>query len=166
MDKHVDLQEEYGLFIDGEFRPASDGAKMTTTCPANGEKLAEFAAATEQDVNDAVAGAWKAYESWKKTSPKQRGAILRKIAGIIDENAERLAMIESLDNGKPIRETLNIDIPLSADHFRYFASCIEADEGSATVIDERYMSLVLREPIGVVGPVSYTHLTLPTNSLV
>ncbi|MGI6535686.1 MAG: aldehyde dehydrogenase family protein [Eggerthellaceae bacterium] len=153
MDKHVDLQEEYGLYIDGEFRPASDGAKMTTTCPANGEKLAEFAAATEQDVNDAVAGAWKAYESWKKTSPKQRGAILRKVADIIDENAERLAMIESLDNGKPIRETLNIDIPLSSDHFRYFASCIEADEGSATVIDERYMSLVLREPIGVVGQI-------------
>jgi acyl-CoA reductase-like NAD-dependent aldehyde dehydrogenase len=153
MDEKVKLQDRYGLYIDGEFRPASDGGTFETTCPANGQHLATCAAATADDVDAAVRGAWKAYESWKHTSNKQRAAILRQVADIIEANKEHLALVESMDNGKPIRETLNVDVPLSIDHFRYFASCIEVDEGAATVINERYLSLVLREPIGVVGQI-------------
>jgi aldehyde dehydrogenase (NAD+) len=84
---------------------------------------------------------------------KERAAILNKIADIIDENKEHLAMVESLDNGKPIRETMNVDIPLAAQHFRYFAGCILADEGTANVLDGNTLSLILREPIGVVGQI-------------
>ena len=149
----ITFKPTYQLYINGTFRDASDGRTIPVYNPSNGEKLSEIAAATKADVDDAVKGAWEAFASWKKTTTKQRAAILRKIADVIDQNAEELAMIETLDNGKPIRETRNIDIPLAADHFRYFASVIEAEEGSATVLDNRYLSLVLREPIGVVGQI-------------
>ena len=82
-------------------------------------------------MDDAVREAWKAFETWKKVPTSERAAILNKIADIIDANTEHLAMVESLDNGKPIRETMAIDIPLSAKHFRYFAGCIMAEEGSS-----------------------------------
>jgi len=153
MSSQVKLQEKYGLYINGEFRDASDGGTFESTCPANGEKLAVCAEATKEDVDAAVAGAWKAFETWKKTTVKQRVAILRKIADVLDENKEFIAKVEMMDNGKPIRETLNVDLPLSVDHFRYFASCLEADEGSATIIDGRFLSIILREPIGVVGQI-------------
>ena len=83
----------------------------------------------------------------------ERAAILNKVADIIDENKEFLAMVESVDNGKPIRECMAIDVPMSADHFRYFAGCIMAEEGSATMLGESTLSLILREPIGVVGQI-------------
>ena len=148
-----ELQNRYQLFIGGQWRDASDGEFFTTKCPANGEKLAECAQATKEDVDDAVREAWKAFETWKKVPTSERAAILNKIADIIDANTEHLAMVESLDNGKPIRETMAIDIPLSAKHFRYFAGCIMAEEGSANVLDEQFLSLILREPIGVVGQI-------------
>ena len=148
-----ELQNRYQLFIGGQWRDASDGEFFTTKCPANGEKLAECAQATKEDVDDAVREAWKAFETWKKVPTSERAAILNKIADIIDANTEHLAMVESLDNGKPIRETMAIDIPLSAKHFRYFAGCIMADEGSANILDEQFLSLILREPIGVVGQI-------------
>ena len=91
--------------------------------------------------------------SWSKTSPIERQNLLLKIADIIDENKERLALVETLDNGKPIRETMAADIPLGSDHFRYFAGCLRAWEGSATMLDDNTMSLVLHEPVGVVGQV-------------
>ncbi|MGB4511931.1 MAG: aldehyde dehydrogenase family protein, partial [Thermacetogeniaceae bacterium] len=109
--------------------------------------------ASRNDVDAAVKAAQKAFESWKKTSPAERAAILLKIADLIDENAEKLAMIETLDNGKPIRETTAIDIPLGADHFRYFASAVRMEEGSVAMIDDNTMSIILREPIGVVGQI-------------
>ena len=148
-----ELQNRYQLFIGGQWRDASDGEFFTTKCPANGEKLAECAQATKEDVDDAVREAWKAFETWKKVPTSERAAILNKIADIIDANTEHLAMVESLDNGKPIRETMAIDIPLSAKHFRYFAGCITAEEGSANILDEQFLSLILREPIGVVGQI-------------
>lgn len=151
--KNIKLLEQYQLFIDGKWRDAADGKTFETYCPANGERLAACAQATNSDVDDAVAAAWKAWESWKKTTPAERAAILNKIADIIDQNKEHLAMVETLDNGKPIRETLNVDIPLAADHFRYFAGAILAEEGSATMLDENTLSLILREPIGVVGQI-------------
>ncbi|HHV41961.1 MAG TPA: aldehyde dehydrogenase family protein [Clostridiaceae bacterium] len=149
----VNLQDRYQLFIGGKWVDASDGAVFTATNPANGEKLAECAQATREDVNKAVDEAWKAFETWKHSTITERVEILYKIADIIDENTEYLAMVETLDNGKPIRETMAIDIPLSSAHFRYFAGCIMAEEGSAKIIDETWLSLILREPIGVVGQI-------------
>ena len=97
--------------------------------------------------------AWKAFDSWKKTTPAERAAILNKIADIIDENREHLALVETLDNGKPIRETLNVDVPYASRHFRYFAGCILAEEGSASIVEGTNLSIILREPIGVVGQI-------------
>lgn len=149
----VTLQDTYQLFIGGQWRDASDGAVFKTKCPADGEILAECAQATREDVDAAVQAAWKAFETWKNVSVNERAAILNKIADIINENKEFLAMVESLDNGKPIRETMAVDIPLSAQHFRYFAGCIMAEEGSANMLGTDTMSLILREPIGVVGQI-------------
>lgn len=150
---NVNLKEHYGLYIGGKFVPASDGAEFETTNPATGEHLAYCAEATWEDVDAAVNAAWKAFPAWKKVDPIQRAEILNKIADRIDENAELLATVETLDNGKPIRETMAIDVPLSSDHFRYFASAIRTEQGTATVLDGGYLSMVLREPIGVVGQI-------------
>ncbi|CUX30840.1 aldehyde dehydrogenase family protein [Clostridium sp. C105KSO13] len=147
------LQEKYQLFIGGKWKDASDGKTFKTTCPADGRVLAECAEATKEDVDEAVQAAWKAFESWKHVSVNERAAILNKVADIIDENKVRLAMIESVDNGKPVRETLGVDIPMAAQHFRYFAGCIMAEEGSAKMLDEHTMSIILREPLGVVGQI-------------
>ena len=146
---NVNLKEHYGLYIGGKFVPASDGAEFETTNPATGVHLAYCAEATWEDVDAAVNAAWKAFPAWKKVDPIQRAEILNKIADRIDENAELLATVETLDNGKPIRETMAIDVPLSSDHFRYFASAIRTEQGTATVLDGGYLSMVLREPIGV-----------------
>lgn len=147
------IQDKYQLFINGQWKDASDDSVFKTTCPANGELLAECAQATKEDVDEAVDVAWKAFKLWKKTTSNERATILNKIADIIDANAEHLAMVESLDNGKPIRETMSIDIPLAAQHFRYFAGCIMAEEGSANMLGDKILSLILREPIGVVGQI-------------
>ena len=147
------INENYKLFIDGKWVDGKEGKTFKTYNPANGELLATCVEAGKEDVDYAVASAWKAFESWKKVSPKDRAAMLLKIADLIDENAEKLAMVETLDNGKPIRETIGIDIPLSSDHFRYFASAIRTEEGQATMIDDDTMSIILREPIGVVGQI-------------
>lgn len=150
---NVNLKEHYGLYIGGKFVPASDGAEFETTNPATGEHLAYCAEATWEDVDAAMNAAWKAFPAWKKVDHIQRAEILNKIADRIDENAELLATVETLDNGKPIRETMAIDVPLSSDHFRYFASAIRTEQGTATVLDGGYLSMVLREPIGVVGQI-------------
>ncbi len=147
------FQESYDLYIGGKWQPASDGSTFASMNPANGEHLANCAQATQDDVDAAVKAAWKAFPEWKKTTPAERAKILNQIADVIEENMEHLAMVETLDNGKPIRETMAIDIPLSAQHFRYFAGAILADEGTATVLDENFLSIVLREPIGVVGQI-------------
>lgn len=149
----INIQKKYQLFIDGEWRDASDGTTIKTYNPATGELLSEIADATEKDVDAAVKAAKKAFETWGKTTPAERAILLNKIADIIDKNAEYLATIETMDNGKPIRETTGADIPLAADHFRYFAGVIRADEGVASNIDENTLNLILREPIGVVGQI-------------
>lgn len=149
----VELQKKYQLFIDGEWKDASDKATLKTYNPATGELLAEIADASEKDVDEAVRAGHKAFQTWAKTTVTERAAILNKIADIIDANKEFLATVETMDNGKPIRETMAADIPLAADHFRYFAGAIRAEEGSSTMIDENTLSLILREPIGVVGQI-------------
>ncbi len=153
MDVRKYIKESYKLFIGGEWVDASDGGTFKSYCPANGEELSVCAEATRDDVDKAVKAAWKAFETWKNTTVAERADILMKIADVIDENKELLAMVESLDNGKPIRETMAIDVPYSSDHFRYFAGVIRAEEGSASMLDNNTLSLILREPIGVVGQI-------------
>lgn len=144
---------QYKLYIDGKWVEAQGGKTFKAICPANGQELSLCSDAGPQDVDDAVKAAWKAWETWKDVSPQERSAMLLKIADLIDANAERLAMIETLDNGKPIRETRGIDVPLSSDHFRYFAAAIRTEEGQAVMIDKNTMSIILREPIGVIGQI-------------
>lgn len=147
------LQDKYLMYIGGEFVEASNGQYLESTNPANGEKLASFPNATKEDVDRAVRAAREAFQSFRRTTAAERAALLEKIAVVIETHCEELATIETLDNGKPIRETSAVDIPMSADHFRYFAAAIRADEGSLNVIDETTMSLVIREPLGVVGQI-------------
>ncbi|MDD4721914.1 MAG: aldehyde dehydrogenase family protein [Acidaminococcaceae bacterium] len=147
------LQKEYQLYRNGGWYPASNGATFKATCPANGEELATCAEATAEDVDQAVKDAWIAWKTWKDTTPTERAALLCKIADVIDANTERLAMIETMDNGKALRETTLVDVPLASDHFRYFAAAIRAEEGTVNMIDNNTMSLVIREPIGVVGQI-------------
>lgn len=149
----VQLEQEYGLYIDGEFVSASDKATFDAASPADGSHLAKVAEATEADVNRAVEVAWEAFASFKKTSKQDRAKLLIKIAEAIEENADHLALVETLDNGKPIRETSGVDVPLAAAHFRYFAGVIEADEGTLNNLSDTQLSLVMREPLGVVGQI-------------
>lgn len=149
----VKLDKEYLLFIGGKWVKASDGATIKAICPADGSHLADVAEATEEDVDKAVKAAWKAFPEWKKVTKQERAKLLIKIANIIDENADYLAMVECLDNGKPIRECRYQDIPAASDHFRYFAGVIEAEEGTCNVLNNDEISFVIREPLGVVGQI-------------
>ncbi len=149
----IPVDKKYQLYIDGKWMDGQEGKTFETYCPANGEHLATCVDAGKGDVDLAVKAAWKAWETWKDVSPQERAALLLKIADLIDENAEKLAMVETLDNGKPIRETMAIDIPFSSDHFRYFAAAIRTEEGQAVMIDKDHLSIILREPIGVVGQI-------------
>ena len=152
MAKNLNVfDKEYGLFINGEWKKG--GNLLSSFNPANGEELAKFVDASNADVDAAVAAAQEAFKTWRKTTVTERAAILNQIADVIDENTELFALQETLDNGKPIRETRAADIPLAADHFRYFAGVIRGEEGSATQLDEEDLSLILREPIGVVGQI-------------
>ncbi|MEZ7196956.1 aldehyde dehydrogenase family protein [Pseudodesulfovibrio karagichevae] len=147
------IDRSYQLYIDGKWVDAKDGKTFTAYCPANGEALATCVNAGKGEVDMAVAAAKKAFATWRNAPPQERAAYLLKIADLIDEQADRLALVETLDNGKPIRETRNIDVPLASDHFRYFASAIRTEEGSATMIDKNTMSIIINEPIGVVGQI-------------
>ncbi|MBP9625115.1 MAG: aldehyde dehydrogenase family protein, partial [Veillonella sp.] len=149
----VQLRETYGLLINNEWVPASDGATYDAYNPADGSLLAKCAEATKEDVDAAVAAATKAFETWKKTTPQERSEYLLKIADALEGHAEHFAMVETYDNGKPIRETRAVDVAFAIDHFRYFAGVIRAEEGSATMLDNNTLSLILNEPIGVVGQV-------------
>jgi len=147
------MDDSYKLYIDGQWVEASEGKTTATYNPATGELLATCADASRGDVDKAVKAAWKAWDSWKKVSPQVRSAMLLKIADLIDANAEKLALVETMDNGKPIRETMAVDVPLASDHFRYFAGAIRTEEGQAVMIDDNTMSIILREPLGVVGQI-------------
>ena len=149
----MQLKDHYGLLINGEWTAAEGGKEFETTNPATGEHLAWCADASAADVDRAVKAAQAAFPAWAAKSPAERAALLLKIADRIDEAAEQLATVETMDNGKPIRETKLVDVPLSSDHFRYFAGALRADEGEAVMIDENTLSIILREPIGVVGQI-------------
>lgn len=147
------IDAKYDLLINGEWVPAEGGETFETFNPATGEKLADCANASPADIDRAVEAARAAFPAWSKTAPAERANLLLKVADLIEANAEHLAMAETLDNGKPIRETTLVDVPLSVDHFRYFAGCLRAEEGSAVMIDENTLSIVVNEPVGVVGQV-------------
>ncbi|WP_313020868.1 aldehyde dehydrogenase family protein [Macrococcoides bohemicum] len=147
------LKEQYGLFINGEFVDAENKETLEVKSPATGEVLAKIAKATTGDVDKAVKAAGEAFKTWRYSTNTERAALLNKIADIMYENKDDLAMIESINSGKAIRESANIDIPMAADHFRYFAGVIMADEGTSKDLAENTLSIIRHEPIGVVGAV-------------
>ena len=149
----VSFKPRYGNFINGEFVPPLGGQYFTNSSPVNGQPIAEFPRSTAQDVERALDAAHAAAEAWGKTSVQDRARVLLKIADRIEQNLEVLAVTESWDNGKAIRETLNADVPLAADHFRYFAGCIRAQEGGVGEINEGTVAYHIHEPLGVVGQI-------------
>lgn len=153
IDIRNSLDKEYQLYIDGRWTSGSGNQKIISYNPSNGEKLAEFIDATHEDVDQAVEAATVAFEKWKDVDVVTRSNLLLKIADLIDANTEHLALVETLDNGKPLRETLSIDVPATADHFRYFAGVIRGEEGSVKEFDQETLSIVIKEPIGVVGQI-------------
>lgn len=147
------LDAEYKLFIGGKWIPASDGKTFETKCAANGAILAKCAEATKEDVDAAVKAGWDAFPAWAAKTPAERAILLNKIADIIDANAARLAMIEAMDKGTSLRETTFIDIPTTADQFRYYAGLIRGEEGSVTKVDANTIAMMVHEPLGVVGQI-------------
>ncbi|HLR09582.1 MAG TPA: aldehyde dehydrogenase family protein [Bacillota bacterium] len=149
----VNFQERYDNFIGGEYIPPKNGQYFENVTPVTGEVFCEIASSTKEDVELAVDAAHKAKDAWGKTSVTERANMLNKIADRIEENLEMLAVAETWDNGKPIRETLQADLPLAADHFRYFASAIRAQEGRISQIDNDTVAYHFHEPLGVVGQI-------------
>jgi acyl-CoA reductase-like NAD-dependent aldehyde dehydrogenase len=147
---------ETRLFIDGRFVDAAQGGRFTTVNPATGEPLAEMSAGTADDVDRAVAAARRAFRSgvWSKLAPRQRMDVLYRFAALVNEHAETLAVLETLDMGKPIADVVGGDLPAVIDTIRFMAECIDKVEGSVTNTDANVMHLVLREPYGVVGAIS------------
>ncbi|HHE64430.1 MAG TPA: aldehyde dehydrogenase family protein, partial [Bacteroidetes bacterium] len=118
---HIHIKQQYELYINGQFTKPTKGKYFDTINPANNKKIARVAEATEDDIDKAVEAARKAFNSWSKLSGKERGKYIFRIARLIQERAREFAVIESLDGGKPIRESRDIDIPLAANHFFYYA---------------------------------------------
>lgn len=149
----VSFKERYGNYINGEFVPPLAGQYFTNSSPVNGAVIAEFPRSGADDVEKALDAAHAAADVWGKTSVQDRARILLKIADRIEANLEILAVSETWDNGKAVRETLNADVPLAADHFRYFAGCIRAQEGGAAEINEHTAAYHFHEPLGVVAQI-------------
>lgn len=152
-DSLITLQQRYGNFINGEFVPPVKGEYFSNTSPVNGSVIGEFPRSGQEDVDNAVAAAHAAAEAWGKTSVQVRSLTLLKIADRLEQNLERIAVNETWDNGKPVRETLAADLPLAVDHFRYFAGCLRAQEGTAAEIDEFTAAYHFHEPLGVVAQI-------------
>jgi len=149
----VTFKSRYGNYIGGEFVAPVKGQYFENTSPVNGKLIAEFPRSTAEDIDKALDAAHAAADAWGRTSVQDRSNVLLKIADRIEQNLEILAITETWDNGKPVRETLNADIPLAVDHFRYFAGCIRAQEGGAAEINEGTVSYHIHEPLGVVGQI-------------
>ena len=152
-DSLIALQQRYGNYINGEFVPPVEGQYFTNTSPVDGSVIGEFPRSGQQDIELALDAAHAAAERWGKTSVQARSRLLLKIADRTEQNLERMAVNETRDNGKPVRETLAADLPLAVDHFRYFAGCIRAQEGTAAEIDEHTAAYHIHEPLGVVGQI-------------
>ncbi|WP_400993514.1 aldehyde dehydrogenase family protein [Agromyces sp. GXQ0307] len=149
----IQFKPRYEHFIGGEWVKPIEGAYFDDISPVNGRPFAEVARGTAADIEAALDAAHRAAPAWGRTSAAHRAAILNAIADRIDANLELLAVAETWDNGKSIREPLNADLPLASDHFRYFASLIRAQEGSFTQLDEDTVAYHFDEPLGVVGQI-------------
>jgi len=147
------LPARYGNFIGGKWVEPTDGQYFTDYSPINGARLVDVAKSTPQDVEMALEAAHKAKDGWARLSPAERSLLLNKVADRMEDNLELLALAETLDNGKPIRETRAADVPLAIDHFRYFAGCIRAEEGAISTIDNDTIAYHFKEPLGVVGQI-------------
>jgi aldehyde dehydrogenase len=144
---------KYDNYIGGKFVPPVDGKYFENVSPLTGKAFCEIARSTEKDINLALDAAHAAKDAWAKKSPTERANILMAIADIMEKNLDVIAIAETIDNGKPLRETTYADIPLAIDHFRYFASCIRAQEGSIGEIDHDTYAYHFHEPLGVVGQI-------------
>jgi aldehyde dehydrogenase len=149
----MSFQPRYGNFIGGEWGAPIGGQYFENLTPVTGQPFCEVPRSGEADIAAALDAAHGAAAAWGKTSPAERAVILNKIADRIEANLEAIAVAESWDNGKPVRETLNADIPLAVDHFRYFAGVIRAQEGSLSQIDDDTVAYHFHEPLGVVGQI-------------
>lgn len=149
----MSFQSRYENFIGGEWTPPAGGGYFENPSPVTGEVFCEVARSTAADIDRALDAAHAAAPAWGTTSAAERAVILNKIADVIEANLESVALAESWDNGKPMRETLHADVPLAVDHFRYFAGAIRAQEGSLSQIDEDTVAYHFHEPLGVVGQI-------------
>ncbi|MCW7760786.1 aldehyde dehydrogenase family protein [Photorhabdus luminescens] len=153
IEKEMLPVESYKMLIGGQWVDSVSKATTKSYNPATGELLAEYASGNAEDVDLAVVAAKKAFHAWSQTSAIERQSALLKIADLLEAEQERFAILESLDTGKPLNESLYMDLPASIDQFRYFAGVIRSHTDEASVLDTNTLSLVIREPIGVVGQV-------------
>jgi aldehyde dehydrogenase len=147
------FESRYDNYIGGEWVAPTEGRYFENPTPVTGKTFCEVARSDEADIEKALDAAHAAAPAWGKTSPAERAVILNKIADRIEANLESIAVAEAWDNGKPVRETLNADMPLAVDHFRYFAGALRAQEGSLSQIDEDTVAYHFHEPLGVVGQI-------------
>lgn len=147
------FKPKYDNYIGGDFTPPVDGAYFEVVSPLDGKVFTEVARSNHKDIEKALDAAHAAFPAWSKTSATERANILLKIADRVEENLEYLAAVETVDNGKAIRETINADLALVVDHFRYFAGAIRAEEGSMAELDATTVSINVKEPIGVVAQI-------------
>ncbi|HAI88989.1 MAG TPA: aldehyde dehydrogenase, partial [Alcanivorax sp.] len=149
----VAFNERYENYIGGQWVAPVKGQYFDNVSPVNGRVFCQIPRSSAEDIDLALDAAHRAAPAWGKTSAAERGNLLLKIADRIEQNLEALAVAETWDNGKAVRETLNADIPLAVDHFRYFAGCIRAQEGTAADIDANTVAYHFHEPLGVVGQI-------------
>lgn len=147
------FKKQYENFIGGEWIAPVDGEYFDDTSPVDGSFIAKVARSNGKDIDLAVKAAWKAAADWGKSSPTERSTLLNRIADRMEENLALLALVETWDNGKAIRETMAADIPLAVDHFRYYGSVIRAESGEVTDLDANTVSMEIHEPLGVVGQI-------------
>ncbi len=152
-ESKVDFKARYGNFIGGEWIAPVKGQYFDNLSPVNGQNFCEIPRSSTEDIELALDAAHQAKEAWGKKSVTERSNILLKIADRMEANLEKLAVAETWDNGKAVRETLAADVPLAVDHFRYFAGCIRAQEGSIGEIDNNTVAYHFHEPLGVVGQI-------------
>jgi len=153
LSKKIRIRPRYENFIGGNWVAPVKGQYFTNLTPISGKPLCEIARSTAEDIELALDTAHVVREKWGNTSPAERASLLNKIADRMESNLNLLAMVETLDNGKPIRETTAADVPLAIDHFRYFAGCLRAQEGSIAEIDHDTVAYHFHEPLGVVGQI-------------
>lgn len=147
------FERRYGNYINGKWAEPRSGRYFENFSPVNGRLLCEIARSDAKDIEDALDAAHAAKEAWGRTSVAERALILNRIADRMEENLDLLALAETWDNGKPIRETTAADVPLAIDHFRYFAGAIRAQEGGLSEIDHDTVAYHFHEPLGVVGQI-------------